>query len=66
MSEINDTICAVATGNNPGAIGVIRVSGKNAKEIVANHFSRDLSNTESRHALIINLRQLEPFGTRRT
>ena len=47
MIEINDTICAVATGNNPGAIGVIRVSGKDAKEIVARHFSRELSNAES-------------------
>ena len=47
MIEINDTICAVATGNNPGAIGVIRVSGKDTKKIVAQHFSRDLSNVES-------------------
>lgn len=47
MSEINDTICAVATGNNPGAISVIRVSGKDAKEIVSKNFSRDLRNAES-------------------
>lgn len=58
MSEINDTICAVATGNNPGAIGVIRVSGKEAKEIVANHFSRDLSNAES-HKSYFGLFSLE-------
>ena len=58
MSEINDTICAVATGNNPGAIGVIRVSGKDAKEIVANHFSRDLSNAES-HKSYFGLFSLE-------
>jgi len=58
MSEINDTICAVATGNNPGAIGVIRVSGKDAKEIVAKHFSRDLSNAES-HKSYFGLFSLE-------
>ncbi|MFZ9029121.1 MAG: tRNA uridine-5-carboxymethylaminomethyl(34) synthesis GTPase MnmE [Crocinitomicaceae bacterium] len=58
MSEINDTICAVATGNNPGAIGVIRISGKDAKEIVANHFSRDLSNAES-HKSYFGLFSLE-------
>lgn len=58
MSEINDTICAVATGNNPGAIGVIRVSGKDAKEIVAQHFSRDLSNAES-HKSYFGLFSLE-------
>lgn len=58
MSEINDTICAVATGNNPGAIGVIRVSGKEAKDFVAKHFSRDLSNAES-HKSYFGLFSLE-------
>lgn len=58
MSEINDTICAVATGNNPGAIGVIRVSGKDAKDIVAKHFSRNLTNAES-HRSYFGLFSLE-------
>lgn len=47
MSEMNDTICALATGNSPGAIGVIRVSGSSAKKMVQEHFSKDLSGAES-------------------
>ena len=43
----NDTICALATPNGIGAIGVIRVSGKEAKSVTSKVFSRPLENTES-------------------
>lgn len=34
MNDFNDTICAVATPNGIGALGIIRVSGKKSLEIV--------------------------------
>lgn len=43
----NDTICALATPNGIGAIGVIRVSGKEAKAITSNVFSKSLEGTVS-------------------
>ncbi|MCR9171240.1 MAG: tRNA uridine-5-carboxymethylaminomethyl(34) synthesis GTPase MnmE [bacterium] len=43
----NDTICALATPNGIGAIGVIRVSGSDAKSITSRVFSRDLKETVS-------------------
>lgn len=39
---INDTICALATPNGIGAIGVIRVSGVDAKAITSKVFSKSL------------------------
>ena len=38
----NDTICALSTANGMGAIAVIRVSGKEAFDIVSAIFSKDL------------------------
>ncbi|XOV66224.1 MAG: tRNA uridine-5-carboxymethylaminomethyl(34) synthesis GTPase MnmE [Fluviicola sp.] len=43
----NDTICALATPNGIGAIGVIRVSGKDAKSITSKVFSKNLEGTVS-------------------
>ncbi|MEI7979493.1 MAG: tRNA uridine-5-carboxymethylaminomethyl(34) synthesis GTPase MnmE [Bacteroidota bacterium] len=37
-SDLNDTICALATPEGIGAIGVIRISGSNAIELVNNVF----------------------------
>lgn len=42
-----DTICALATPNGLGAIGVIRVSGNKAKAIVSSIFSKDLATLAS-------------------
>lgn len=50
MSEMNDTICAVATGNNAGAIAVIRVSGSEAKKISQKHFTKDLNDAQSHNS----------------
>jgi len=55
----NDTICALATSNGIAAIGVIRVSGKEAKSITSKVFSRDLSNTESHTAHFGTIRNKE-------
>jgi len=43
----NDTICALATPNGIGAIGVIRVSGNQAKAITTKVFSKSLEGTSS-------------------
>ena len=43
FTKNNDTICALSTANGMGAIAVIRISGKNAFEIVSTVFSKDLS-----------------------
>ncbi len=43
FTKNNDTICALSTANGIGAIAVIRISGKNAFEIVSTFFSKDLS-----------------------
>ncbi len=44
----NDTICALATANGMGAIGIIRVSGKDAFEIVSKVFDgKDLTKAAS-------------------
>ncbi len=43
----NDTICALATPNGIGAIGVIRVSGAEAKSITSKVFSKSLQGTVS-------------------
>lgn len=42
-----DSICALATPNGVGAIGVIRVSGPNSQEILGKVFSKNLSNKNS-------------------
>ena len=42
-----DSICALATPNGVGAIGVIRVSGPNSREIIGKVFSKNLSNKNS-------------------
>ena len=42
---MNDTICALATASG-GAIGVIRISGSQALEILSHIFSKDLSQAE--------------------
>lgn len=51
----SDTICALATPNGLGAIGVVRVSGSKAKAIVSTIFSKDLSSfiTHTAHFGII-------------
>lgn len=47
----SDTICAIATANGVGAIGLIRVSGEKAIEITSSIFSKDLTN-KSTHTLV--------------
>lgn len=44
----NDTICALATANGTGAIGIIRISGENSIEIVNRVFEgKDLTKAKS-------------------
>lgn len=50
MSSQNDVICALATPNGVGAIGVIRISGKNCLQLISSVFSKDLTN-QSSHTL---------------
>ena len=40
-----DTICALATATG-GALGIIRISGPQALEILSHVFSKDLTNVE--------------------
>ena len=48
MNDLShDPICALATANGMGAIAVIRVSGKNSKQLVSKAFSKDLNNFPS-------------------
>ena len=48
MNDLShDAICALATANGMGAIAVIRVSGKNSKQLVSKAFSKDLSSLPS-------------------
>ena len=47
MVNDNQTICALATPNGSGAIGVVRVSGKNALDLVTKSFSKSLENLTS-------------------
>ena len=48
MNDLShDPICALATANGMGAIAVIRVSGKNSKQLVSKAFSKDLSSLPS-------------------
>lgn len=42
MNYSHDTIVALSTGNGNGAIGLIRLSGESAWEIVQKHFSKDI------------------------
>jgi tRNA modification GTPase len=55
----NDTICALSTANGMGAIAVIRISGKNAFEIVSSVFSKDLSNVGTHTAHFGRIRKGE-------
>lgn len=43
----NDVICALATPNGIGAIGVIRVSGKNCLDLISPVFGKDLKEKQS-------------------
>ncbi|MFM6946404.1 MAG: tRNA uridine-5-carboxymethylaminomethyl(34) synthesis GTPase MnmE [Flavobacteriales bacterium] len=48
MNDLSqDPICALATANGIGAIAVIRISGKNTKQLVSKAFSKDLYNLPS-------------------
>lgn len=47
MTNNQDTICALATANGVGAIGVIRLSGSNSIEITSELFSRSLRDKKS-------------------
>ena len=47
QNKNEETICALATPNGLGAIGVIRVSGSKSFEIVSKLFSKDLSGLKS-------------------
>ena len=47
MVEDQDTICALATPNGVGAIGLIRLSGKNSWEVVSKIFSKQLKEQAS-------------------
>jgi tRNA modification GTPase len=50
MLSNQDTICALATANGVGAIGVIRLSGKDSWNVVTKLFSKSLENGESHKA----------------
>ena len=43
----NETICAIATANGVGALGVVRVSGENAIKYTNQIFSKDISSSAS-------------------
>jgi tRNA modification GTPase len=45
-----DTICALSTASGSGAIGIVRVSGKEAITIVDSVFSKDLTSIDSHRA----------------
>lgn len=48
MNDLSqDPICALATANGTGAIAVLRISGKGAKSIVSNAFSKDLTQLQT-------------------
>lgn len=47
MISTTDTICALATPNGVGAIGIIRLSGSNSWRIVSSLFSKNLLNTST-------------------
>lgn len=55
----NDTICALATPNGIGAIGVIRVSGKEAKAVTSKVFSRSIVDTVSHSSHFGTIRSAE-------
>ena len=44
---MHDRICAIATAQGEGAIGVVRASGKESISIISEVFSRDLNNKNS-------------------
>lgn len=47
ITRQNDVICAIATPNGIGAIGVIRISGENCLNLISLIFSKDLSEKPS-------------------
>lgn len=47
MMNPNETICAIATANGVGALGVVRVSGENAIKYTNQIFSKDISSSAS-------------------
>ena len=47
ISNIDDTICAIATGGGISAIAIIRISGKDAIRIINNIFSKNLEKVKS-------------------
>jgi tRNA modification GTPase len=49
MFEVNDTICAISTPEGNGAIGIIRISGKNSLDIIKKIFksNKKIQNFES-------------------
>jgi tRNA modification GTPase len=55
----NETICALATPNGIGAIGVIRVSGKEAKSVTSKVFSRSIVDTISHSSHFRTIRSAE-------
>lgn len=55
----NDTICALATANGVGAIGMIRVSGPQSLEIVERVFSRPLRDKTSHTAHFGTIKSLD-------
>lgn len=54
MTNSQDTICAIATGNALGAIAIIRLSGPASIAILQKAFSKDLTNADS-HTLHFGL-----------
>ncbi len=53
---INDTIAAIATPLGTGAVAMIRVSGKDAIEVLQPLVSKDLSTLEDRKAILVTLK----------
>ena len=52
MNELNDTIVAIATAQGEGALGVIRLSGKDSVEIGNSIFKGNNLIKQASHILI--------------
>lgn len=53
MQNYFDTICAIATPLSIGAVGIIRISGDNAFDIVQKIFSKKIENGKINHGWIL-------------
>ena len=51
-------ICAIATPPGSSALGIIRISGKNLKELTKKIFSKEL---ENRKATLVDIRTIRDY-----